>query len=224
MKYFLIAMFCFLPLAPIYNHFKSSLKPVALLGAPVADGTPQPPTGLLGLTPSYPQIDAGSPNSLTYTASTGLLVIQSFPTDWTGYDTGFGPNGIVDPPTSMQLQVTLNSSGALLGGVTGDDFVLTGNLIDFETGYEINGTLLTGEIIDYGFSNGGTDLFEFKLQTTGGLLATETPPGASAPPFQGEDSVVNCIVTGSSFSGDFSVNFTGDPDSNVAVLDCLTHC
>ena len=69
-----------------------------------------------------------------------------------------------------------------------------------------SGTLLTGTITQFGsLDNGGTtDQFDFRFTVTGGVLPTMFPSD-----YAGKDIGVTLVSEGSSFTGDFTQNFSG---------------
>ncbi len=66
----------------------------------------------------------------------------------------------------------VDNSGNLIGGVSGNDFVLTGSATGpGNTSY--TGTLLTGEVVAFGSRElGSTDRFQLVFQVTGGTMAS----------------------------------------------------
>ena len=69
-----------------------------------------------------------------------------------------------------------------------------------------SGTLLTGQLAQFGFEPQGGDIFEFIFDVTGGDLAHY---------YNGETSVV-LDATGSGFTGSFANNFAAMPYLSVA--------
>jgi hypothetical protein len=174
----------------------------------------------------YPQIRLSIPSSAVYTASSGLLSFNSTPSV---YLWSSSSGGTVGAPKSLALNLVLNpATGALVSGVAGDDFVLTGIL--GTSGY--SGTLLTGEVLSFAFIDDAsdTDSAELRLQVTGGSLATHSG-------FVGKDIGVlltlenirnsaGGVVTTVSFGQDFSASrvkgtlgpiLKGTPDEGCTV-------
>jgi hypothetical protein len=70
---------------------------------------------------------------------------------------------------SLNIRLTIDEAGGLVGGVAGDDLVLTGEVdLDGDFNTDASGVLLTGEISTFGFedSGGSTDLFDFRFVTS----------------------------------------------------------
>jgi hypothetical protein len=176
---------------------------------------------LRGIQPGFPKTDtlaAGS--SAVYTASDGRFVIQAVPFQ-TDFDDGNGGQNVTPPPSPTQLRIEFLVDKAscdgnyckVAAGVPGADFVLTGTVTK-QGGPTYTGTLLTGEIVEFGYFNfGGTvsDLFDFRFVVTGGALA---------PLYAGNDLGVSLTVEYCSgctpFNGSFAVNFNGTPAKPVA--------
>src|SRR4029079_11066444 len=127
------------------------------------------PGVLLNLHLGYPLITYQniSTSALKYNSTNNLFSIDSSPTA-----IQFSPSEspvLVTGIKSMAVRVLIDNSGNLAGGLPGDDFVLKGTIIHGATTY--SGTLLTGEIIQFGFlESGSTDQYEFRVMTTGGLV------------------------------------------------------
>jgi hypothetical protein len=98
----------------------------------------------------------------------------------------------------MAIRVNVANTGALMGGVTGSDFTLTGTVTDDQNN-TYSGTLLTGEVMQFGFRElGTTDRFELRFVVTGGTLASR---------FAGKDIGIVITAESSTFTGSFGVDF-----------------
>jgi len=78
---------------------------------------------------------------------------------------------------TVQIKAQLNSSCTLVGGVAGDDLIIAGEVdLDGDGIVDVSGTLLTGEVGQFGFLDSGagsfTDLYDFRFYVTGGQLAS----------------------------------------------------
>ena len=73
-------------------------------------------------------------------------------------------------------------------------------------GLASSGTLLTGQLKQFGFQSGGGDVFEFMFDVTGGDLA---------PYYDGETSVI-LDAWNSGFDGSFANSFTASPYLSIA--------
>jgi hypothetical protein len=165
---------------------------------------------LLGVTPGYPNTTFFSQAGTSYNPATGILSVTSSPqlTTLTSGATALR----VGLPRALSIAIQVDSAGQLAGGVAGDDLVLTGTLAG--TGY--SGTLLTGEIIEYGIRNAGaTDFLDFRFRVTGGSLA---------PLFAGQDLAVSQTIETSSFGGSFESAFSGGAKGNLGPIPPKTVC
>jgi hypothetical protein len=184
-------------------------------------------TPLLDLTVDWPQIVFDNTGQTNYVAAQQLLEIDAdalflqFEED--------GPPFLIqaipgDPRLNgtFKIRAVVDHAGGLVGGIGpgdtndacggGNDFCVTGVLLDGV----FNGVLLTGEVVNFKFADGGTspDQFEFHIKITGGALealyptghivvpvTSEMLPGAS--PFNGADS----------FNADFGARAKGTAGS-----------
>ena len=161
------------------------------------------PNAPLGLVPSTPLTSLDNSGTLQFNAAQGL-----FQADLKPSTTNFPPQTFVFPSSTdglsyVRVQLHVDAVGQLVGGVAGDDFVMHGGSDpngDFVP--ELNGTLLTGEVIAFGFTDTGTaqDRFSARIRVTGGLLASY---------FAGKDIGLIMTSENSSFVGSFSTNFSG---------------
>ena len=112
---------------------------------------------------------------------------------------------------SFEIQIDLDSNGNLVGGVPGDDFEITGTITP-PGGPTVTGTLLTGEVLAFGFApytGSTTEAYDFRFQVTGGLLASY---------FAGEDIGVSMLSPNSTFTGSFATNFSGKAEGNYGAI------
>lgn len=136
---------------------------------------------LVGVTANTPTIAFGGSGIIDYVASTGIVTISGDPAQIFSTSPflvseilGTGTND--EQLVSISFQV--NSSGAFVSGVTGDDLVVKG-WIDVDGDGTVNagdydGILLTGEVTHFGFMNGAgsaADKFDLRITVTGGALA-----------------------------------------------------
>ncbi len=129
------------------------------------------------------------------------------------------PPVTVDPTDTLSelvnIAVQVDESGALVGGVAGDDLAVTGQVdLDGDGLEDFAGLLLTGEVVAFGFSDSGgsTDSFDFLFEVSGGLLATL---------FAGGDVAVVVTSEFSDFAGDFSVSFGGEAKGTLGRTEIL---
>jgi len=150
---------------------------------------------LLSLSPDYPLINFSGAGTTQYDVTTGLFTVDSVPVSFVKppMKTIEGGSSISE---SFILSIELDSLGDLIGGVPGDDLIVTGSVGAFD------GVLLTAEVTKFGYRETGssTDLFDFALIVTGGQLADQ---------YDGYDIALTMNSEVSSFSGDFGKNFSG---------------
>jgi hypothetical protein len=102
----------------------------------------------------------------------------------------------------------VDNTGALVGGVPGNDFSLSGTVTEGTNTY--SGVLLTGEVTGFGFlESGGTDLYDLQFTPTGGALA-----GLICG-----DIGVQVTSGASTFNNDFTTNFNGQAKGTVGAMD-----
>ncbi len=161
---------------------------------------------LLGVEPELPAISFDNQGSTMYDAATGTLLVDASPT--AVRRSMSEPPRIVFPATSsslrvFQIGVIVDSSGALVSGISGDDLYVEGRVdLDGDGVDDADGVLLTGEVVAFGSADSGgpTDLFDFEVVTTGGLLAA----------LIGDRVGIQLTSEESDFAGDFTIDFMGE--------------
>jgi hypothetical protein len=165
---------------------------------------------LIGIDPSFPLTAYNSTGQVHYDPAT-----HNF--DLTATPLAFKASAAADPatvvaPASLALHIQVDNSGHLIGGVPGNDLVVTGSINDGTI--NVSGVLLTGEVTDFGFADTGvTDAYDFRFMVTGGALASL---------FAGKDIGVTTTSEHSSFTGSFAVAFDGGAKGNVGTVDQTT--
>ena len=162
---------------------------------------------LAPVAPDYPLVTYNSTGVLTYDASTDALDITATPLRFR--ETSSSPVRTIKGIRDLQLHVLVDNTGALLGGVSGDDFAIIGDIdIDGDGTIDFSGTLLTGEVKQMGFEDSGptTDSFEFVFGVTGGALASY---------YAGKDIGITVLSENSSFANSFETNFSGGAKGNI---------
>jgi hypothetical protein len=155
--------------------------------------------GSLNLVPQNPDLAALN-LTVDYqptSGSTGTLTATGWPTSFTITGTNTPDYPSIDNGTyDLTAQVTKTGqpiSGTLdIGGTI--------------PGLASSGTLLTGQLSQFGFQNSGGDIFEFVFNVTGGDLA---------PYYHGQTGVI-LDATGSGFNGSFANTFSTQADEAVA--------
>lgn len=144
----------------------------------------------------------------TYTSSTRQFVITA-----TLLATRFDGVDVLLPlgAATITMQIKVDNSGRLIGGVSGHDLVMTGAIdLDDDGINEYDGTLLTAEIRSFGFLEAGaTDQFDAKLSTTGGSMAG----------LYGKKIALSMVAENSTFNNSFCENFNGGAKGTVGNLD-----
>jgi hypothetical protein len=147
----------------------------------------------LDLTLSDPDLSAGFLNT-GYNSSTGILSAAGWPIS-------FDLNGTTYPSIvggQYMLSAHVNAAGQAGAGTLD----ITGTIPSLAS----SGTLLTGQLSEFGFEPGGGDIFEFDFDVTGGDLA---------PYYDGHVSII-LDAQDSGFDGSFSTSFEASPYLSVA--------
>lgn len=173
---------------------------------------------LLGILPGFPAITYNGTGSLNYTAGSNLYSVDASPISIRL--SNVSPPRIINPTgvpaaESLSIRIQVDNSGNLIGGQPGDDLQIVGQVdINGDTIIDYAGVLLTGEIMQFGHLDTGTntDRFDYRFSLTGGLLASL---------YAGQDIGVTLSSENSNFVGDFTVDFTGGAKGNVGGLPRL---
>jgi hypothetical protein len=149
--------------------------------------------GSLNLTIKQPDLSAGFLSS-SYNATTGVLSASGWPVSFNLNGTSY--SNIVGGNYTLTTQVAPNgqaSSGSL-------------DIIGTIPNLASSGTLLMGQLANFGFQPGGGDIFEFEFDVTGGDLA---------PYYHGQVDVI-LDAQYSTFTGSFANSFSATPYLGVA--------
>lgn len=182
-----------------YSSVVTFVLVVILMAAPAS-------ADLLGVMPGFPTLTYDSNGTTSYNASSDSLALIASP-----IAIRFSPSTpprLVMPTGSpaqevLQLNGVITDTGAVGGGIVGDDLLVVGQVdSDGDGDIDFAGTLLTGEILQFGFedSGGPTDRYDFRFLHTGGQLASY---------FAGFDIGVVVTSENSNFVNSFTVDFTG---------------
>lgn len=178
---------------------------VSLVGPAYAD--------LIGVQPGFPVLACHNQGTLNYDSGLDVLSIDAIPTAIRFSEAQ--PPTFVTPPTTVTIRVLVDETGALIGGVSGDDLIVTGETVDPQ-GNVLKSPLLLGEVLEFGYldSGGPTDEFDFRFEVTGGSLAGF---------YVGKDIGVTLMSESSDFTEDFAVNFSGGAKGIIGPIDqaCL---
>lgn len=181
---------------------------------------------LLGVTPDLPVLAANNTGTVSYNATTNDFVATADPLTFKNDTNPFLPGIPIQSPRDYLLQISVDESGNLIGGVAGDDFVVSGSIdLDGDSTPDVTGVLLTGEAVAFGFQDTGsgstTDIFDLRLTVTGGALAVSGPlsGGGTYPAyFGGKDIGLRINTENSTFTGDFNVDFGGGNKSTFGPI------
>ncbi len=110
----------------------------------------------------------------------------------------------------FDINIQVDSTGAVIGGVDGNDLIVTGSVT--VGGVDYSGTLLTGEVIAFGYFDtvgSSTDQYDFRFTPTGGTLL---------PFYEGKDIGVSMLSLNSDFDN-FEADFSGTSRGLVGPID-----
>jgi hypothetical protein len=161
---------------------------------------------LLGIMPGFPSLTYDSNGTTSYNSASDSLALIASP-----IAIRFTPGGVprlVQPTGApaqevLQLNGVITNTGTVGGGVLGDDLLVVGEVdANGDTIIDYAGTLLTGEILQFGYEDTGTatDKYDFRFSLTGGALASF---------FSGMDIGVIVTSENSNFVNSFAVDFIG---------------
>jgi len=159
------------------------------------------------IVPDYPIMTYDSTGILAYDSASQAMDVAATPLFFraTGADVPTEITGTRD------FEIHILTDGVSVSGTAGDDLVITGDVdLDGNGSVDVSGTLLTGEVQQFGFLDvGATDKFEFVFRPTGGLLLGS---------FVGKDIGVTLTSENSTFVGDFQTDFGGKAKGNVGTV------
>ncbi len=173
---------------------------------------------LVGVTPTYPKVNFSTSTSTavnyTYTATNGSGLFSVSSPVQTMIFSSLGGTQPFSGTSTVQISIVVSNTGALVGGVAGDDLVLQGTVSRVVNGVTntYSGVLLTGEVTAFGFSRVLTTAsYDFRFTPTGGLLQDL---------FCGQIGVT-LTSQGATFTGSFASNFHGP--ASKGVVGALDH-
>jgi len=162
----------------------------------------------------YPLITFDNTGTTTYNPADGLLVTDALPIS-TLLEPGTRPKTIT--PTafgeSVSINVQVDSAGNLVGGVTGDDLIIIGEVDTNNDGIiDYSGVLLTGEVLEFGFLDSGTnDLYNYTFSVTGGELAS----------LYSTNAIGISVVSELSTFTDFTTAFQGRAKATIGAIPSI---
>lgn len=194
---------------PFYLSFKKTLNSlvfVASLGcAQLANAE------LIGVSPQLPLMSFSGNGDTSFNADQGLFSISSEPVALVLPPVRFVNNTLAGSKL-FEINIIVDNAGQLVSGVSGDDLLVTGSVdINGDGIPDANGTLLTGEVTQFGYRDTGTrtDLYDFVFNVTGGELAHL---------YSGYDIAVAMSSENSSFSGSFQLDFSGKAKGELGAI------
>lgn len=134
---------------------------------------------LLGLTPNQPTINFGATGVIEYDASTNTITVSGNPSKLFAFLPAIDADIVgTDGQDIKDITITfqVDGSGTLLPNDPQTPDLIVQGAIDFEGDgiIDIDGTLLTAEVTQFGFQNGSAGLadnFDIRLNQIGGDLA-----------------------------------------------------
>jgi len=173
---------------------------------------------LLGVLPGFPLLTYDSDGLTTYAG--GLFNVTASPIA-IRFSPTTPPRTVTPTPMGgfevLTVNVLLDASGNLIGGVPTDDLLIRGEVdADGNGSIDYAGTLLTGEVLQFGHQDTltPTDFFDFRFVPTGGSLLSF---------YTGKHIGVVVTSENSNFEGDFGLNFGGGAKGNVGPIDPLNN-
>lgn len=155
----------------------------------------------LDLLQAYPSIQA-SDLEVHYNAASGELTAGSTLFSWLTYDTGSLATSVSS--ADYQLSVMLDSAGTLQSGT----FSISGGIS--ELGIAPGSSLISGNVIAFGFTDGDVDLFDFVVGNLSGALAAD----------YGTALGINMVTyVGGGFGGTFTADFAASAMSDNFATD-----
>ena len=188
----------------ISKFYRFMFLSVAFLAVVVISGPAQ--AALLGNALNLPFISYDNQGTANYNAATDAFSVEGSPL---AIRVSGNPPAIISGPERFDINVEVDNTGALIGGVPGNDLVVTGAVNVPGLG-SVSGVLLTGEITGFGFvdSGGTTDNFDFTFTVTGGQLAS----------LYSQTVGVTLVSEQSNFTGNFSVDFGGEAKGTLGAI------
>ena len=159
---------------------------------------------------SFPLVTFDNTGTTTFDPNTGILKTEALPI--AGLFSASTPPRFINPVSgseSVSINIEVDSSGNLIGGVAGDDLLIIGEITDGD-GNVYSGTLLTAEVLEFGFQDdGNNDLYNYTFSVTGGALAAHYPMGSIGISITSENSTFTDFT--SAFEGGSKGTFGGIP-------------
>jgi serine-aspartate repeat-containing protein C/D/E len=187
------------------NRLANCVSSMALLVVLTLSGNAS--AQLLDNTLSSPFIYLDNQGVTTYDATSKKFVVDASPL---ALEIDSFPAADFASGGSLVIDIAVDNTGGLSGGVSGPDLIVTGT-VDVPGVGIVTGTLLTGEVTGFGFfnSSGSTDRFDFTFNLTGGQLLDLYP----------SETVGIAIVSESSnFNNLFTVNFGGEAKGTLGSI------
>jgi hypothetical protein len=152
----------------------------------------------LNLDKGFPDV-FGAAVSVSYNATTDVLTVSGEPLS---YSPNSSTSVTIDTPRSLSITANISGTGSLGGG--SNTVSILGKIPSLGAN---SGTLLTGNLTQFGFPGGAGDPLEFLFDITGGDLAAA---------YQAAGVPVGIIISGTSFPGSFQSDFA---NNGLGVVD-----
>lgn len=181
----------------------------AAVGTSIAGGA------LLGVLPGFPLLTYNSNGVVDYKAGGRMFTLTASPIAIRLTNASL-PRFVVptgDPAGEVvSVLAIVDNAGNLVSGVPGDDLVIRGEVdLNGDSVVDLSGVLLTGEVLAFGFEEGGaTDSFDFRFRPTGGALLSY---------YDGKDVGLTVSSENSTFANNFCVDFTGGAKGAVGPIE-----
>ena len=164
---------------------------------------------LLRVSPGVPTTTFAPPGTTTYNAGTDTFTVTATPV-FEAFGAPIGTKAIATP-RALTINIQVDRTGALVGGVAGNDLTLTGRIDTNGDGvYEYSGVLLTGEVLAFGSQNvSTTDVYGFRFSVTGGALQSL---------YGTNDAGIRLTSATSTFTGSFATSFSGRAQGTIGPI------
>jgi len=174
---------------------------------------------LLELTTEQPTITFTAVGMIDYNAATSTVLISSSPSSIFSINHLINANITgtnIDDTKDITITFQADTNGTVIpNDINVPDLVVNGSIdTDGDGIADLSGVLLTAEVSQFGFSDGGTggnDLFDLRLNNISGLLAYMYTGSDLAVDIQSE----NTAEYTTPFAGSFNANWTGQAKGSI---------
>jgi len=172
---------------------------------------------LVGIQPliNFPIVDYNVSGEINYDAGTEQFLLDADPKT---FAQSFFDISLFTGNVDFVIDIRVDNSGNLIGGSPGDDLTILGDIdVDNDTVIDFSGTLLTGEVTEFGFQDGPqAEQYDFRFTLTGGQMASF---------YAGSD--LGVVTTSEvipdrldeEFTGSFAENFAGGAKGSLGAIE-----